>query len=98
MGLWMDDILISYAWSEVRSEWVRLPVGHLRLMGFSISFDRDLVYGAGLRAFMNKAAIAKHVLLIADELYVERANSEPHSGVSFENELIQRAIDEHSEG
>lgn len=98
MGLWMDDIFISYAWSEVRSEWVRLLVGHLRLMGFSVSFDRDLVYGAGLRAFMNKAAIAKHVLLIVDELYVERANNEPHSGVSFENELIQRAIDEHPEG
>lgn len=94
----MVDIFISYAWSEARNEWVRLLAAHLKLLGFSIAFDRDLVYGAGLDAFMLNAGCARHVLLIVDERYVERADVVPDSGVARENEIVRHAMREHDDG
>lgn len=94
----MVDIFISYAWSEARSGWVRLLAAHLKLLGFSVAFDRDLAYGAGLDAFMLGAGRARHVLLIVDECYVERADEVPNSGVARENEIVRDSLREHSEG
>lgn len=94
----MVDLFISYAWSKARNEWVRLLAAHLKLLGFNVAFDRDLAYGAGLDAFMREAGRARHVLLIVDEHYVERADVVSDSGVARENEIVRHALHEHDEG
>lgn len=83
------DLFISYAWtSDGHRQWVHLLVAQLKALGYSILIDANLDYGDSLTGFMRKVTDAKHVLLIVDENYVDRANTAPDSGVAIENRWI----------
>ncbi|MGC0367314.1 hypothetical protein ABH922_005366 [Rhodococcus sp. 27YEA15] len=89
-GDWRDslgaDLFISYAWSsDQHREWVRLLAGQLKALGFDVLIDADLDYGNELTGFMRRVVDSKHVLLVVDENYVQRANTLPDSGVGMEN-------------
>ncbi|WP_261817581.1 toll/interleukin-1 receptor domain-containing protein [Vibrio gallicus] len=87
------DLFISYAWtSEVHREWVRLLANQLHLIGYTIKIDEVVDYGSSLSGFMREVTEAKHVLLIVDENYVERANNQPYSGVGIESTWISEAF------
>lgn len=87
------DLFISYAWtSDPHREWVRLFASHLDLIGYNVKIDEDVNYGSSLNGFMRDVTETSHVLLIVDENYVERANSEPESGVGIENKWISEAF------
>lgn len=81
------DVFISYAWSKERSEWVRLLASHLHLMGFQVGLDNNLPYGDDLIAFMKSLSNARHVLVIVDQTYLERAQT-AGTGVATESQQI----------
>jgi hypothetical protein len=90
LDLWKNDMIanlfISYAWtSDDHRQWVRLLAAHLKALGYDVLIDADVDYGDSPTCFMRKVVDAKHVLLIVDENYVDRANTNPHSGVAAEN-------------
>lgn len=91
------DVFISYAWGRSEDtrhrEWVRLLAAHLRQIGFVVGIDAKVDYGEDLTGFMRRVAEAKHVLMVVDEGYVERADSHPDSGVGRETKEIRGAID-----
>lgn len=88
------DLFISYAWtSEQHREWVQLLAAHLKAIGHDVLVDADLDYGDGLNGFMRRATECRHVLLIVDENYVRRADSQPGSGVGIETKWISEAHD-----
>ena len=83
------DVFISYAWtSDAHRQWVHLLAAGLKGLGFDVLVDADVDYGNDLTGFMRKVIDSKHVLLIVDENYVERADSCPSSGVELENRWI----------
>lgn len=90
------DIFISYAWGSRKDQshrqWVSLLASHLHLIGYHVGIDMKVNYGSSLSGFMQEIADSKHVLMIADENYVERADNVPGSGVYIENQIIQDAI------
>ncbi|RZK48094.1 MAG: hypothetical protein EOO99_11355 [Pedobacter sp.] len=85
----MTDLFISYAWTSFEHrEWVRLFASQLHLLGYKIKIDESVEYGSSLSGFMREVTDSKHVLLIVDENYVERANTLPNSGVGLETKWI----------
>ncbi len=83
------DLFISYAWtSPEHREWVRLLASQLHLLGYEIKIDEAVDYGSSLNGFMQEVIDAKHVLLIIDENYVDRADNKPESGVGIETKWI----------
>lgn len=83
------NLFVSYAWtSDDHRQWVRLLAAHLKALGYDVLIDADVDYGDSLTGFMRKVIDAKHVLLIVDENYVDRANTNPDSGVAAENRWI----------
>lgn len=88
------DVFISYAWTDNgHREWVRLLAACLRGMGFNVGVDAEVNYGDDLDGFMRKITESLHVLMIVDDNYVDRADSNPESGVGVENAVIRDAID-----
>lgn len=88
------DVFISYAWtSDEHREWVRLLAAGLRHAGFEVGIDAKVDYGNDLDGFMRKIPESKHVLMVADDNYVCRADNLPNSGVGIENAIIREAID-----
>jgi hypothetical protein len=80
------DLFISYAWtSNEHREWVRLLASNLKAAGYDVLVDADVDYGDGLNGFMRRAIDCQHVLVVADQNYVERADNLPKSGVGIEN-------------
>ena len=87
------NLFISYAWtSDEHRQWVRLLTAQLKALGYGVLIDADLDYGDSLTGFMRKVTDAKHVLLIVDENYVDRANTAPDSGVAAENRWISEVF------
>nr|WP_033352615.1 toll/interleukin-1 receptor domain-containing protein [Pseudomonas luteola] len=87
------DLFISYAWtSPGHRSWVRMLASKLHLIGYDIKLDEDVDYGASLHGFMRQVAEAKHVLLIVDENYVDRADNLPESGVGIETKWMSDAF------
>jgi len=83
------DLFISYAWtSDEHREWVRLLASQLHQLGYVVQIDEAVDYGASLSGFMREIAEARHVLLIVDENYVDRADKKPSSGVGIETKWI----------
>lgn len=91
------DVFISYAWGSSKDtshrEWVRLLAANLRQIGFVIGIDAKVDYGEDLTGFMRKISKAKHVLMVVDEGYVERADHHSDSGVGCETREIREVID-----
>lgn len=80
------DLFISYAWtSNEHREWVRLLAAHLKAVGYDVLIDADVDYGDSLNGFMRRATDCRHVLLVVDDNYVDRADNLPKSGVGIEN-------------
>ena len=93
------DLFISYAWTtDKHSEWVHLLAAKLKLLGFDVLLDADLDYGNDLNGFMRRVADARHVLLVVDENYIERADNMPSSGVGKETAWISESFDDHVPG
>lgn len=89
------DLFISYAWTSFdHREWVRLFASQLHLLGYSIKIDEKVDYGSSLSGFMKEVTTAKHVLLIVDENYVDRANNKPDSGVGIETTWMKSVFDD----
>ncbi|SEB29726.1 Uncharacterised protein (plasmid) [Tsukamurella tyrosinosolvens] len=89
------DLFISYAWtSEQHRQWVRLLASQLKALGFDVLIDADLDYGDQLTGFMRRVVECRHVLLIADDNYVDRADTLPDSGVGKENHSISEVYAE----
>lgn len=89
------DLFISYAWtSPSHREWVRLLAAHLKAIGHDVLVDVDVDYGDSLSGFMQRAVDARHVLMVVDENYVDRADSAPGSGVAIENGWISSVYNE----
>lgn len=87
------NLFISYAWtSDEHRQWVRLLAAQLKALGYGVLIDADLDYGDSLTGFIRKVTDAKHVLLIVDENYVDRANTAPDSGVAAENRWISEVF------
>lgn len=87
------DLFISYAWtSAAHREWVRLLASQLHLAGYVVKIDEAVDYGTSLNGFMREVINAAHVLLIADDNYVDRANTKPESGVGIETKWISAAF------
>lgn len=83
------DLFISYAWtSDEHREWVRLLASQLHQLGYVVQIDEAVDYGASLSGFMREVIDARHVLLVVDENYVERADHMPTSGVGIETKWI----------
>lgn len=88
------DVFISYAWiDDCHRSWVRLFAAQLHAMGFDVGIDADVDYGNDLNGFMRKIREARHVLMIVDDGYINRADNMPESGVARENREIQSVID-----
>lgn len=86
------DLFISYAWTPGQHrEWVRLLASHLKMLGYHVLIDADVDYGDSLNGFMRRIRQARHVLMIIDENYVDRADDHPGSGVEIENRWISEA-------
>lgn len=86
------DLFISYAWTSAKHrEWAHLLATQLKAVGFDVLLDADLDYGDDLSGFMRRATESRHVLMIVDNNYVERANTMPDSGVGIENRWISEA-------
>lgn len=84
------DLFISYAWtSEQHRQWVRLLAACLQHLGYHVLVDADVDYGDSLTGFMRRIRHARHVLVIIDDNYNERADTAPTSGVATENRWIQ---------
>src|SRR5690625_1127973 len=79
------DLFISYAWTTPEHrEWVRLLASCLKAVGYDVLIDVDVDYGNDLNGFMRTAIECRHVLVVADENYVDRAENMPESGVGIE--------------
>lgn len=88
------DLFISYAWtSNEHREWVRLLAAHMKAIGYHVLVDADVSYGDDLTGFMALAMESRHVLLVVDENYIERANNLPESGVGIETAHISAVYD-----
>ena len=59
-----------------------------------MGIDAKVVYGEDLTGFMGKIADAAHVLMIVDDMYLDRADNCPKSGVAQESAFLQGIIDE----
>lgn len=93
------DLFISYAWTSAEHrEWVRLLASQLHLLGYDVVLDKDVTYGSGLSGFMRSIQEARHVLMIADDGYVYRADSVPASGVAKENAWIREVYFDKPQG
>ncbi len=57
----------------------------LEALGYDVLIDADVDYGDSLTGFMQRATESRHVLLIVDDNYVNRADKLPDSGVGIEN-------------
>jgi hypothetical protein len=89
------DLFISYAWtSREHREWVRLLASQLHLVGYDVKIDEKVHYGSSLSGFMREVTNAKHVLLILDENYIHRADTEPDSGVGIETKWISGVFED----
>ncbi|MFC0674566.1 toll/interleukin-1 receptor domain-containing protein [Brachybacterium hainanense] len=89
------DLFISYAWtSKGHREWVRLLAAQLKALGFDVLIDADVDYGDDLNGFMRRVADCKHVLLVVDQNYVERADTMPDSGVGKESRWIAEVYED----
>ncbi|WP_180814796.1 TIR domain-containing protein [Kocuria flava] len=87
-----EDLFISYAWtSDQHRQWVRLLASQLKALGYGVLVDADVDYGDGLTGFMRRVVDSRHVLMIADENYVNRADNIPESGVGIENRWLAEA-------
>jgi len=87
-----SDLFISYAWSsDQHREWVRLLAAHVKAIGYDVLIDADVDYGDSISGFMRRATDCRHVLLIIDDNYVQRADNIPGSGVGIENKWISEA-------
>jgi hypothetical protein len=85
------DLFISYAWtSDEHREWVRLLASQLHQLGYVVQIDEAVDYGASLSGFMREVIDARHVLLVVDENYVERADHKPESCLGIETDWISR--------
>ena len=92
------DLFISYAWTSTEHrKWVRLFASLIHLLGYNVKIDEKVDYGSSLSGFMKEVINAKHVLLILDENYVDRANNKPDSGVGIETEWIKSVYNERPE-
>lgn len=69
--------------------------GQLKALGFDVLLDADVDYGDDLNGFMRRVTDANRVLLIADQNYVERADTMPDSGVGKENRWIAESYADH---
>jgi hypothetical protein len=88
------DLFISYAWtSDAHREWVRLLASHLHAIGFAVGIDANVNYGNSLNDFMRKIEESKHVLMVVDENYAQRADEKPDLGVATECGIIRKSID-----
>lgn len=88
-----SDLFISYAWTTPdHRSWVRMLASKLHLIGYDVKIDEDVDYGESLHGFMRQVTEAKHVLLIVDENYVDRANNLPESGVGIETKWMSEAF------
>src|SRR5699024_12109327 len=68
------DLFISYAWTPGQHrQWVRLLAAYLKHLGYDVLIDSDVKYGDSLTGFMRRVMEAEHVLMIADDNYVDRA-------------------------
>lgn len=86
------DLFISYAWtSGSHRDWVRLLASHMKAIGYDVLIDADVNYGDSLTGFMRRVVECRHVLVIADENYVHRADHVPDSGVATENRWLAEA-------
>jgi len=65
----------------------------LKAIGYDVLIDADVDYGDDLSGFMRSATACRHVLLIVDGNYVERADTLPESGVGIENRAIAEVYD-----
>lgn len=93
------DVFISYCWTNPETkEFVHGLAAHLKHVGFNVGVDIDVDYGDSLTGFMNEITMSKHVLLVADGPYVERANSAPGSGVGIENEHLRSVFHDKKDG
>jgi len=89
------ELFISYAWTSVEHrEWVRLLASQLHQLGYVVQIDEAVDYGTSLSGFMRDVIDAKHVLLVVDENYVQRADNVPKSGVGIETAWISGAYGE----
>lgn len=89
------DLFISYAWrSDQHPQWVRLLAIQLKALGYDVLLDANVDYGESLTGFMRRVTDARHVLLIVDENYVDRADTIPGSGVAAENRWIASVYDD----
>ncbi|MDD0976911.1 toll/interleukin-1 receptor domain-containing protein [Pseudomonas fontis] len=87
------DLFISYAWtSDSHRSWVRMLASQLHLIGFNVILDEEVDYGESLHGFMRQVVEAKHVLLIVDENYVDRADNLPASGVGIETKWMSEVF------
>jgi len=87
------DLFISYAWtSDCHRAWVNLLASQLHLMGYDVKLDEKLSYGSSLHGFMQQVIEAKHVLLVVDENYVDRADNKPETGVGIETRWMIEAF------
>jgi hypothetical protein len=88
------DLFISYAWtSPEHREWVHLLASGLHQIGYSVLIDEAVDYGTSLSGFMREVTEARHILMVVDENYVERADTLPDSGVGIENSWIKDVYD-----
>lgn len=86
------DLFISYAWtSDTHREWVRLLASQIHQLGYVVQIDEAVDYGSSLSGFMREVVTARHVLLVVDENYVDRADHKPESGVGIETAWISGA-------
>jgi len=89
------DLFISYAWtSDAHREWVRLLASQIHQLGYVVQIDEAVDYGSSLSGFMREVIAARHVLLVVDENYVDRADHKPDSGVGIETKWISGAYPE----
>lgn len=89
------DLFISYAWtSDSHREWVRLLASQIHQLGYVVQIDEAVDYGSSLSGFMREVTSARHVLLVVDENYVERADHRPESGVGIESKWISGVYSE----
>lgn len=88
------DVFVSYSWSKESTRvFVHSLAAHLRTVGFNVGLDMNVDYGDSLTGFMNSICDSKHVLLIIDQPYVERADTVPDSGVAIENRCMADVMD-----
>lgn len=66
----------------------------MKAVGYDVLIDADVSYGDSLSGFMGRAVDSRHVLLIVDPQYVDRADAVPDSGVAIENRWFKGIYDD----